>query len=135
MKTIFKKERINAYANLLLNNGFDLLIPNNPETSTYFHFSKDNKIGYCQLAYNNWGISFSSVHKPCRECGTGFGFDDSYTGVESPTIEDAEKTFIIAPNWAKPTDRKAVRKWNDFDDYIKNSFSGKDGKLIKSLKK
>lgn len=135
MKTIFKNERFNNYANLLLNNGFDLLIPKSPETSNYLHFSKNDKIGYCQLSYNKWGVYFSSVHKPCRECGTGFGFDDSYTGVENPTIEDAEKTFIIYPHWAEPVQKKAVIKFNDFEDYIKNSFSGKDGKLIKSLKK
>lgn len=133
MKKIFKNERFNDFANLLLNNGFDLIVPEKKDHYNYFTFSKDGKIGYCQLAHNKWGISFSSVHKPCRECGTGFGFDDSYTGVENPTIEDALKTFVVYPQWATPSQQKAVIKFNDFEDYIENSFSGKNGQLIKSI--
>lgn len=116
MKNIFKNELLNNFANLLLDNNFRILVPDNPDT--WMHFEKDGKLGYCQLSYFKCGISFSTVHKPNKNCGTGFGLDDSYTGVPSPTIEDAERAFILAPNWAKKSDIQHVVKYKGFEEYL-----------------
>lgn len=134
MKTIFKNETFNKFANLLLNNGFDILVPENPNNWNYLTFTKNNKIGYCQLARYGDAVSFSTVHKPCKEVGTGYGLDESNTGVE-PTIENAIRAFIFAPNWAKPHDVKAVVKYKDFQEYLDKSFTSKNGTLIKAIQK
>jgi len=117
-KAIFSNELFNDFANLLLNNGFTIVIPEKPSYWNYLHFVKNDKIGYCQLSYNKCGISFSTVHKGNRNCGTGFGLDDSHTGITNPTIEDAERAFINYPNWAKKQDREAVEKYKNLDDYL-----------------
>jgi len=127
MKTIFENELLNNFANLLLQNDFKILVPEKP--TSYMNFEKDNKIGYCQLSYNKYGISFSTVHKGNRNCGTGFGLDDSYTGIENPTIKDAERAFIDYPNWAKKSDIAFVVKYKDLDDYL----SIPTNKIIKSV--
>jgi hypothetical protein len=132
MKNIFKDETFNEFANLLINNGFDILIPEKPDTWNYLTFTKYNKIGYCQLSRYKSGVSFSTVHKPCREVGTGYGLDESSTGVE-PTIENALKAFVFAPNWAKGNDLKAVVKYKDFQEYLDNSYTSKDRTIIKAI--
>jgi len=116
MKSIFKNELLNNFANLLLQNDFKILVPE--KATSYMHFEKDNKIGYCQLSYFNCGICFSTTHKPNRNCGTGFGLDDGYTGIEKPTIKDAERAFANYPDWAKKSDIAFVVKYKDLDDYL-----------------
>lgn len=74
-----------------------------PEKLTsYVFFTDGTRIGYGQ--YNSvGGIKFSTVHKPCRECGTGFQAD---------SIKEA---LSFAPFWATGTD--AVRKYKDFEEF------------------
>lgn len=86
---------------------------------TYFYFTDGVNIGYCQEAYFG-GIQFSTVHRPCRECGTGFGLSDDrhgFTGEIAPTIETAKQAFIKYPNWATSSDRKAVVKYKNWEEY------------------
>lgn len=87
---------------------------------TYIYFTDGINIGYAQNNYFG-RISFSTVHKPCKECGTGFGLNSD--GIYSPTIDDAKKAFIIAPHWAKPSDIKAVKKYKNFADYSAQSLN------------
>jgi len=117
MKTtthIAKDEALNDFAALLLDNGFTIIAPK--EGCTYFHFSKDGKIGYVQQNYYG-GYTFSTVHKPCRECGTGFRFSD--TDFDDLTLENAINCAnCVAPNWARQSDRNAVRKYESLDIFI-----------------
>ena len=122
-KQIFKNELFNNFANELLNNGFTIIIPSDPSAWNYMHFSKNNNIGYCQLGHFKYGISFSTVHLPNSIVGTGFGLDDSYSGIENATVVDAEKSFVIYPNWAKPDERKHVRKYKNLEDFLKNKLN------------
>jgi hypothetical protein len=73
-----------------------------PEKLTsYVYFTDGTHIGYVQ--YNPvGGVSYSSVHMPCRECGTGF------------QAQDAQEALKLAPSWAYKRDTDAVRKYKDF---------------------
>jgi hypothetical protein len=74
-----------------------------PEKLTsYVFFTDGTRIGYGQ--YNGvGGVKFSTVHKACRECGTGFQADD------------IQQALSFAPMWATGT--QAVRKYKDFDEF------------------
>lgn len=60
-------------------------------------------------------IGVGTVHKPCRECGTGFGLVSSDDGtVDLDAIKAAMRT--TAPKWASAKARAAVRKYASWDD-------------------
>lgn len=84
---------INEFITELKENNFSVYTSDNKENITYFYFVKNNKIGYCQYEY---GFSFSTVHKPCKEAGTGFRV---YSEITEPTIKHAEDCFIKRPLW------------------------------------
>ncbi|MBT7930193.1 hypothetical protein HN682_09890 [Candidatus Peregrinibacteria bacterium] len=107
-----KSEELNLFIDKLKDNGFQVAV--NKDISTYCFFSKDNKIGYVQYD-RMMGFSFSSVHKPCRECGTGFGIHNDFA---SPTISNAIDCFVFAPNWAHSIDVQAVRKYESLEDWM-----------------
>lgn len=120
METNFTKfDELNDFAVLLLENGYTLIIADlrDGEKPTWLHFSKDNKIGYVQWEKYR-GARFSTTHRPCKECGTGFSLQD-YLEYTDLTLQNAESTFITAPNWAKPKDIKHVVKYSSVDDFVK----------------
>ena len=76
-----------------------------PEKLTsYVYFTDGTRIGYAQNARVD-GISFSTVHKPCRECGTGF------------KVDSLQGALAHSPSWATGGDRSAVRKFKDFAEF------------------
>lgn len=101
-------EALNTFAHELLSNGFRILVPVEPKT--WLHFEKDGKIGYVQ--YDSYGFSFSTRHKACRECGTGYGI---HSEVGEPTIKHAEDCLIFAPHWG--IHLNAVKKYTSLEDY------------------
>ena len=118
---ITKNEELNEYAQLLLDNGFTIIAPKEP--STYYHFSIDNKIGYCQ--YDKFmGVTFTTVHKPCRECGTGFGMeDDRDKELLTLSVKSALETVnTFAPAWANRNDVKAIKKYKDVAEFTNDWF-------------
>jgi len=98
------------FAELLKENGFNVY---KTKSDTYFYFVKDNKIGYCQTDHF-FGIDISTVHKPCKECGTGFGVIQRK---DSPTVEDAEKAFYIPSDFSNYSN--SVKKYSDWKEYQK----------------
>ena len=61
-------------------------------------------------------IGTGTIHKPCRECGTGYGLKVSDRDtVDLQAVKEAMITH--APAWATPTDRAAVRKYASWEDY------------------
>lgn len=90
------------------------------EKKTYFHFTDGTRIGYCQVEYFG-GLSFSTVHKPCRQCGTGFSANEDR--IFEPSVKAAEKAFIIAPSWASQSDRGAVVKYKSWEEYTQKNKS------------
>lgn len=116
---VFSTQLLADMANILKDNGFSVYWSKWSSSNAkpaYFYFTDGANIGYCQEAYFG-GLSFSTVHKPCRECGTGFGLNESGTGIYEPTLKDAERAFIVAPNWAKSNDVRAVRKYKSWEEY------------------
>jgi hypothetical protein len=112
MKEILKNKEMNEFANLLLENGFRLLIYK-PECS-WFKYEKDGKIGYVQL--DRYNSTFSSVNKPCKECGTGFRVSGDYAEL---TIENALKAFYM-PQWAISQYRSFVKPYKNLEEIRDN---------------
>lgn len=75
-----------------------------------FFENQDGKIGTASEYYG--GITFGSVHKPCRECGTGF-----MMSLEFADPNELDIAFAFAPNWATDSQRKVIRKYKDWNDY------------------
>jgi hypothetical protein len=104
------------FINELKQNGFSVFTYDTEKEIHYIHFVKDDKIGYCQNS--DWGLwSFSTVHKPCSKCGTGFNVVDR---IEEPTIELANSCLVNIPKWAA-NDRKffnKVIKYKSWEEYI-----------------
>jgi hypothetical protein len=78
-------------------------------------------------------LSFSTVHKPCRECGTAFSIGNTYDYSEKNILDFAEKCLVVYPNWARPSDRSAVVKYNSLEEYLErqNKIFGNNCNLIK----
>ncbi len=116
----FKNELLQNFADLLVNNGFDIYIyqPSGNCPNVDFKFTKDGKIGYCSLDHFEDRVRFSTVHKPNRACGTGYGLQMPYEGLMQPTVNDAEQAFIFAPNWASWQDRKHIVKYTGIDECL-----------------
>jgi hypothetical protein len=111
-------ELFNSYVTLLKENGFKLYTSvRENEKPSWAHIVKGENIGYVQCAYFG-GLSFSTEHKPNKNCGSGFGLTEN--GIYNPTVNDAERSFIFAPHWAKKEDVKHVIKYKGWEDYLKN---------------
>lgn len=80
---------------------------------TNFHYSDGTNIAYIQADYS--GLSISTVHKPNRVTGTGFGVA---ANILVNDLEDLKEGFINYPNWAKSSDRQSVVKFAHLNDYI-----------------
>lgn len=89
---------------------------------TYAHITDGTGIAYVQM--DLLSPTISTMHKPCRQCGTGFGLD------VPATVENVREAMAMrAPKWANPSDRAAVRKWESWDAYA-SSTHGKWSELI-----
>ena len=118
--SILKGDSIKQFAAMLLDNGMQVftMIYSSSNNPSYIFYTDGQNIGYAQECESRCAVRISTVHKPCRECGTGYGLQMPYEGLVNPTIEDAKKAFILAPNWAKDSDIKAIRKYKGIEDFI-----------------
>jgi len=107
---------LHEFVKELKQNGFKVFTSAEDKNYSYCHFIKDDKIGYVQTDYFG-GLSFSTVHKPCKNFGTGFGLNDLNNRVWQPTIKDAENCFITAPNWATGNIGD-IKKYKNWDEYV-----------------
>lgn len=107
----------------LLNAGFRLLIyiPNDKRPVTWLIYELNEKLGYCQVDRWEYKVRFGTIHKPCREAGTGYGLNDEFEGIENPTAEDAKKAFITKPTWANKFEPREFipTKYKDLEEYMK----------------
>jgi hypothetical protein len=112
MNTEAKKTRLLKFANELKQNGFKVYTPVNTTTlSAYCHFVKNDKIGYMDCG--DYGFNFTTTHKPCKECGTGFSIE--HDCIQS--IKLANDCLVLAPGWALNSDIKAVKKYKNWIEY------------------
>ena len=110
MRTETKRDQLLEFTEKLKNKGFKVYAPK--EITTYCHFVKYDKIGYVESG--DYGFNFSTVHKPCSECGTGFGMERE---THNPTVEMAFDCLVEYPAWASNADRHAVKKYRNWEEY------------------
>ncbi len=75
-------------------------------------------IGYVERG--DYGFNFATVHKPCRECGTGFQVHreiDYHPGETAEMLKMATDCLILAPHWASSADIQAIKKYKNWEDY------------------
>lgn len=73
-----------------------------------FIVNQENQIGSCSAYFG--GITFSSVHKPDKEIGTGFRVSGEFADPEKLDI-----CFRSYPSW--PTSKNVI-KYKSWDEYI-----------------
>ena len=82
--------------------GFEVYAPE--KLTSYFYFSKDDKVGYAQLDRMT-GPSFSTVHKPNKSTGTGY------------KVGSFSEALCFKPMWA--CSRDVVVKYDSLSDFLK----------------
>lgn len=127
METVSTIQELNEYAHLLRQNGFTIITPE--KQSTYFFFAISDQIGYVQTD-RFLCTTFSTVHKPCKECGTGFRYSEEYA--ELNLANAAGCAVCIAPGWAKRSDVFAVRKYKNVADFT-SGWMHKDSIILTPL--
>ena len=103
---------------------------NNYGKYTYCFITDGVHISYMQIDHWKRGVEFSTIHKPSKECGTGFAIEKNEQtrtfDIEDITDNVIKMTFGT-PKWAKKY--KAV-KYANWEDYATNSLTGKMAELI-----
>ena len=131
MNTNEKKERFLGYANEIKNLGYKVYIAQSDYYNYGWIVNEKDEIGYFQLGDWGFGVSFSTIHKPMNEFGTGFrvGDDDSYYTEMSRELVD--RVFAKYPDWmlSRPyweTEHlKNIRKYSA-KDYLENYWDKKN---------
>lgn len=109
-------EQLKEFAQLLLENGFTVLVDRNHEYE-WLHFEKGGRFGTAQpdgfSAFN-----FSSDHKPCRSHGTGLGTAQH----AELTIENAIDAINAQGWWHDP----AIKHYQSVEEFIRSHRSFND---------
>jgi hypothetical protein len=103
--TTFKNQLLETLAEQIKAAGYQVYYYDNGEPATWMYYGDAYKVAYCQLDEWNDRVRFSSVHKPCRKFGSGFGMHAPYEGETAPTVAIAEKAFSYMSQ--KPTAKYA----------------------------
>lgn len=85
---------------------------------TYCYITDGTNIGYMQANDLGYGICFSTIHKPNKRHGNGFGIANNVP-LDKITKELIERTIENKNSKAK------VEKYTSWEDYTKNSLTGK----------
>jgi len=107
-----KMDELNSFIDELKHNGFKVIV--HGDNSSWAIFEKDSKLGYIQQDKRR-GFSFSTVHKPCKRCGTGFSI---HKEISKPSLNAAKDALAFAPNWASDKDMEAIVKYKSIEEYI-----------------
>jgi len=108
-------KNLSEFTEVLKAAGFTVLVPEKYDTWLYFY--KDGKFGTVSKDRIT-GFNFATVHKPCRECGTGYRVTEDFADL---TIKNANLALSHHPNWATASDAKAIRKYSSIEDFINSS--------------
>ncbi len=107
------KEELKEVINLMLKDGVKVYAHiwdyKKDNVITYVHFVEGNKIGYVQVEYYG-GLKYSTVHKPSKDNGTGFGIDP----LDMDSILNYSQAFYV-PFWAR---RYSATPWDNWEDYV-----------------
>lgn len=86
--------------------GLQVYAPSN--LTSYIYITDGLRVGYCQFNRAE-GESFSTVHKPCKEYGTGF------------RVESIDNVFMIKPHWVIGS--SPINKYKSFSDFLANHWN------------
>jgi len=111
-KPLTTNEDLNKLAIELINAGFTV-IGSNYENPKYFNYFKDGNMAYVQI-HRFGGFDFSTVHKPCKECGTG----TRIITADQPTLKNAIRAWKECGITIKLHDIKFIKKWQSVEEYL-----------------
>lgn len=96
-----KKELFLYYAKHIKDLGYKVFVTNREFSNYGWIVNEKDEVGYFQLGDFGYGVTFSTVHKPCYEFGSGFGLDDWDKPHKTFTKEIVDRCFAHHPYWAK----------------------------------
>lgn len=99
------------YCKIVEDFGYRVFINLNPLFNYAFIVNEKDELGYMQLGDFGFGLNLSTTHKPCQECGSGFGLYNGTDSLSEITKQNIEECFMIAPEWATRRQREAIKKW------------------------
>lgn len=102
----------NVFIDLIKSAGYRVFVRS--DDPTYCYYTDGIKIGYAQ--WSNHRYCVTSVHKANHCTGTGFAVANEIT---QESIKAAINCF--APGWAYQRDIESVKKYTDFNAFIKSS--------------
>jgi hypothetical protein len=85
---------------------------------TYCYITDGVNIGYMQANEFGYGICFSTIHKPNKKHGNGFGIANNVP-LDKIAKELIERTI------ENKNSKANVEKYASWEDYTKNSLTGK----------
>lgn len=106
--------QMKEFATKLKESGFTVLI-SKKHPFEWLHYEKNGNFGTVNPSYS-FNFNFGTIHKPCRECGTGFSTDRE----RELTIENATNSLHI-PGWANRKDLEAVKQYKSVNEFISHS--------------
>lgn len=117
-----KRDLFIDYCKVVKELGYRVFICSDTWYNYAYIVNEKDELGYMQLGDFGFGVNLSTSHKPCKECGTGFGLYNGTKSLSKITKQDVEKCFIIAPEWATRSQREAVKKWTYTERIQKDKF-------------
>jgi hypothetical protein len=118
MKSIdFKNTELYSVARIAIGAGFKVwTFKTSSKYISQIYVTDDKNIITCQAEYS--GVKFSTVHKPNKSVGTGFGINEEH--VINVTVDDIKSYLkITCPNWVSSKDIRNTQKWANFDEWLK----------------
>lgn len=89
-------------------------------------YERDGRIGKFENGFS--GPCIVTVHKPNTDTGTGFKMCDT---TETPTEDELELGFALAPAWAYRSQIERVEKYRGIEDFRKASAWNGAYRLVK----
>jgi hypothetical protein len=104
-----QRQHLEAFAHELKANGYTVLV-SAVHPFEWLHFEKGGYFGTVGPDYF-YGYNFGTVHKPCREAGTGYGLGRQV----DLSFAEAEKCLTHS-TW--PEHRPAVKFYKSVEDFL-----------------
>lgn len=108
----FTNEGLRELVTNLLIDGFKVYVFQDSKVSQIFFTEKEGRPGDIGTCSDRYGyLAYATVHRPNKQCGTGFMLEEESTDT---TTETARRTCrTIVPTWW----REAVpRRWSSFEE-------------------
>lgn len=111
----FKNEELEKCYKLAKKAGYTVYTADDKEKLSWFYIVSKQGIGYIQAG--DFGrVFYSTVHKPNRQCGTGFRINEEE---QEASLEMINSTFAFCPSWVREKrDIEAVKKYKDWEEYL-----------------